>query len=128
MTPADVAIVDTAVRAVEALRERPEDRWDLRQELCLAVLEGRLTMAGVHQGAQLRGKQLVRDEAHHRAAERASARGTAKLMKTGPIWKPTWFPPHKKAVEFAWLACDGARLMHVKAVSRTSQVKKTSSE
>jgi len=120
MTPEDMGAIDAAVSVVRH-RLNAEDRFDLRQELAVKLLErppreGSDVRAWLRECALNWTADFLRNEAKHREIlEEMKHSRTVRPMKQGENWVPTWYAPHRDAVEHAWFACDGARMMQVKA-------------
>jgi len=116
----ELAAIESAVASVaDLLRGVPaETRWELkqelRQELALKLLEKKLTPNGLRVAASNWLLDAFKKERARRETEDDYARKTGKRYRCGPMWGPEWYPPHPDAVRHAWLACDGARMMHVK--------------
>lgn len=113
MTPAELGAIAAAVEEVrEALS--PEDRFDLRQHLAELLLTRAAPPKNLRAWARTVArnwtKNLLRDAGARR--ELLAAQNPGKY-RTGDAWTPTWHPPHPDAVEGPWLACPGARVMHV---------------
>lgn len=117
LPPEHLAAIDRAVRVV-GVKFSPERRWDMRQDLALKLLTYRgKPIANVEAFLIKIARDLVfdaqRDEAYRCRAEDVHATGGKPGYRLGPIRRPTWFPPHEDAEEFAPLACKGARVMQV---------------
>ncbi len=123
--------VRRAVRAVVPLGrlhrsrlEAHDRRADLCQRLALRLLSE--DVEDVEAWARVAARNLVsndvRDEARRRELDTAYGEGTAKRYRSGPNFRPTWYPPHGKPCDPPNLrpsvgdpfACEGARVMHVK--------------
>lgn len=118
MTPEQLAAVADAVDSV-ADRMSPEDRWDLRQEIALKLIELETPpenlAAFARECARNRVYNLKRDEVARRELERVyGANRSSPPYFHDSDWEPTWYPPCPGAKEFAPFACSGARVMTVK--------------
>lgn len=112
LTREDLSTIDDVVRTVGE-RLRYEDRFDLRQDLAIKLLN-----RGARPG-DLRGwlrscahnwiSDFWRVEYQHREMLRW-ARPTPYRKAPG-CWAPAWYAPHAHAEEFAPLACEGARVI-----------------
>lgn len=118
MTPAQRKAIDDAVKSVSD-RLSPEDRWDLRQDLAVRILESDTKPEDLPAFARRWAQDAVsnqkRDEAHRRELERVyvANRSSPPYFHDGD-WEPTWYPPHPDAKELCPFACLGARVMTVK--------------
>lgn len=115
LTPEDLKAIDRAVASI-ADRVGPEDRFDCRQDLSISLLQRSERPENVPdwlRGAALKWALAFSEERKIRErTEREYHIGTRKRYKRGAIWQPKWWPPHPDAVEWAPLACAGARLIH----------------
>lgn len=116
VTPEDVADI-AAAAATEGSRLKPEDRFDLRQELALKLLSRRARPESVKAWAlhfaSLWVLQFMRDEKLHRELlDEARKTRVIRPYRKDSDWFPTWHAPHADAREFAPFACEGARVMH----------------
>ena len=117
----NAADVEDIAAAVEAVRHRmpPEDRFDLRQDLAIKLLTLKTRPKSVRNWARECAfnwaVNQARDEENRRKLRVDAKDGVSRPYRQNrEIWQPKWYPPSKGAVEFAWWACDGARMMHVK--------------
>lgn len=107
--------------AVASVRDRlgPEERWDLRQELAIKLIEHKPTGnvgAWLYTCARNWTSNFLRDQSAERRMLAEYRESAAVPGRRSPEnWFPTWYPPHPDAVEQAPFSCHGARLMHVQA-------------
>ena len=108
------AAVDEAISSV-AERVSPEDRYDCRQDITLALLlrdEPPENTRDWLRGAAWKWVLAFEEETKIRKrTEKEYWVKTQKRYKKGPVWEPKWFPPCEGAEEYAPLACKGARMM-----------------
>jgi hypothetical protein len=116
----DLKAIDSAVASVRH-RLRVEDRDDLHQELALKLLLAKHRPENVRSWARECAcnwvNHLLRDSAkQHGILNSVSNSGSEPpyRRRDKATWRPSWYPPHPSAIEFAWFACDGARVMNVK--------------
>lgn len=122
MTPETLAAIDAAVTSVGDLwRSVPANvrydlRQDMRQELALKLIQGKLGKDGLTVAARNWLRNALRDIANVRDIESQYANGAMKRYKNGENWLPTWYAPHADAEEHAPFAMRDARVMHCKPV------------
>lgn len=98
----------------------PEDRFDIRQETTIKLLErAEGSVKSVQAFAKETAKNLVHDlvrDAQKQQALLADAKrlGAAPAYSRGENWSPSWYAPHPDAEEFAPFAMPTARMMYVK--------------
>jgi hypothetical protein len=119
MTSDDSLAIDAAVARIR--RElRPEDRFDMRQDLHLSLLKRKTRPRDVKKWAHTAALAWLVDFLRSKDREQrmlASLPNPAGY-RVGKNWAPDWYPPHADAQQNAPFACRGARVMHVKPGGR----------
>lgn len=116
MNEGDLEHIEYAVR-VEAYFLSPEDRFDLRQELVIKLLERKEPPEDAKNWLLTCAKNWVanflRDEKRRRELlSEMKKTGALRPLRQGECWEPKWYAPSKTAQEYSPFACAGARLMH----------------
>lgn len=108
--------------AVARIRKelRPEDRFDMRQDLHLSLLKRKTPPRNVQKWAHAAALAWLVDFLRKCERERRllSSLPNPAGYHVGDNWAPDWYPPHPDAEQYSPFACQGARVMHVKAGSR----------
>jgi hypothetical protein len=120
---ADLEHVDAALLSVVELLKsvRPEERAavraDLRQELSIKLWQKKINREGLRKSARNRLLDLFKVESRRKELDQESGHAPVPGRRRTELWRPTWYPPHPKATDRDWLACEGARVMHVKGAT-----------
>jgi hypothetical protein len=116
VTDSELAQVNGAVDAFKGPLS-PEDRFDLRQELVIKLLRIEAP-PNVFAWAAVAAKNWVFNLRRDREAQLEILRDAHRLgsfpsYRKGENWRPSWYPPHPDAREFAPFAMREARMMYV---------------